>query len=70
MKKQNTFFLLLTLMAATSCKKTWQCECKEGGAVVDVVDIHDVGRMGAKNVCDSYEAQNNLKGAAESCKLK
>jgi hypothetical protein len=70
MKRFYTLFILLVLFSATSCKKTWECECKVGNAVVSVIEIHDLGKMGAKNTCQSYETQNNAQGAHETCSLK
>ncbi|MDB5227951.1 MAG: hypothetical protein JWN78_2144 [Bacteroidota bacterium] len=72
MKKLHIYFFLLviTSMLNTSCHKTWQCECKRNGVVVDVIPIKDVGKMGAKNTCDSYQDQNNHNGDHETCDLK
>lgn len=72
MKKNNPFilFLLFASFVTSSCNKTWYCECKSRGVVVDVTPIKSLGKMGAKNVCDSYQDQNNANGASQVCVLK
>jgi len=73
MKKKNSVLLLLMFVAValTSCKKTWNCECSSRGKVTSVTPIHDLGRFGAKNVCDGYQAEDNrTNGADVVCKLK
>ena len=72
MKKIHSIVLLLSIivLTTTSCNQTWQCECKEGGTVVSIVPIKTLGRGGAKNVCDSYQVQNNLQGARQVCSIK
>ena len=64
------FSLILVLFSATSCKKDWTCVCTSGNVVNSTIIIHDVGKMGAKNVCEGYADQNNANGAHESCSLK
>jgi hypothetical protein len=68
------YILILLLLAfgisLTSCNKTFECECKSGGRVVSVIPIKTLGRGGAKNVCDSYQVQNNLQGGNQVCELK
>ena len=72
MKKNNALLLLLSmvLILATSCKKTYYCECKTAKGVVEVTPITTLGRFGAKDVCDSYQYQNNYNGASQICKLR
>ncbi|HNE50301.1 MAG TPA: hypothetical protein PKM51_08180 [Chitinophagales bacterium] len=73
MKKKNPMLLLLmfVVIALTSCNKTWNCECSSRGKLSSVTPIHNLGRLGAKNVCDSYQAENNrTNGADVVCKLK
>lgn len=72
MKRIYTLFLLLSVIVATttSCNKTYTCECKSGGVVVASTPIKDLGKGGAKNVCDSYQVQNNASGANQVCSLK
>ena len=71
MKKLTPLAIAASMILITSCKKVYQCECKTfDGVVVQVTDIHDLGRYGAKNVCESYQNQNNLNGASQACSLK
>jgi len=72
MKKIYTTILILSVIAATttSCNKVYECECKSDGQVLTVTPIKDLGRMGAKNVCDGYQEQNNANGARQTCDLK
>ncbi len=72
MRKNYTFILLLlfALIGATSCNKTWNCECSEGGKVLTVTPIKTLGKYGAKNVCDSYQEENNRNGARQVCQIK
>lgn len=72
MKKLYSIFLLLSVIAisTTSCNKTYQCECKANGRVVDVITIKTLSKGGAKNVCDGYQIQNNSLGAGQVCDLK
>ena len=72
MKKFSAGLLMFAsvLILNTSCHKSWQCECKRNGIVVDVVTIHDVGKMGAKDACDGYQTQNNYNGDHQTCDLK
>ncbi|MFN8282396.1 MAG: hypothetical protein U0U67_04235 [Chitinophagales bacterium] len=72
MKANRLFFILMTLMIvfATSCNKTYYCECLTGGVTVARVPITSLGKMGAKNVCQSYEDQNNKNGAQQNCSIQ
>lgn len=72
MKRIYTLFLLLAtvVIGATSCNKTYTCECKSQGVVVASTPIKDLAKGGAKNVCDSYQVQNNASGANQVCSLK
>ncbi len=72
MKRIYRVLMLLSIVfvTATACKKGYICECKSNGVVVDSTPINDLGRMGAKNVCDNYEVQNNAQGARQVCTLK
>ena len=72
MKRIYTLFLLLAtvVIGTTSCNKTYTCECKSQGSVVSSTPIKDLGKVGAKNVCDSYQVQNNLHGGNQVCSLK
>ncbi len=72
MKRIYTLFILLTsvVIGTTSCNKTFTCECKSQGTVVASTPIKDLGKGGAKNVCDSYQVQNNKNGGNQVCSLK
>lgn len=72
MRKTTPFLLLLIVMSiiATSCNKTWNCECSEGGRVLQVTPIKSLGKYGAKSVCDSYQENNNRNGARQICQIK
>lgn len=72
MRKMYAVFLLLPVLVitTTSCKKVYDCECIDGGRVVSVTAIKDLGKGGAKNVCDGYQVQNNMHGAHQVCTLK
>ena len=72
MRKMYAVFLLLSVLVVntTSCKKGFDCECIEDGKVVSLTTITDLGKGGAKNVCDSYQVQNNMHGARQVCTLK
>jgi hypothetical protein len=72
MRKMYAVFLLLSafVITTTSCKKGFTCECIDGGRIVSSTIITDLGKGGAKNVCDSYQVQNNMHGARQVCTLK
>ncbi|HUM51106.1 MAG TPA: hypothetical protein PK431_04795 [Chitinophagales bacterium] len=79
MKANRLFFILMTSMIvfATSCNKTYYCECLMGGVTVARVPIKSLGKGGAKNVCKSYEEQNNRNilhndpnGTTQNCSIQ
>lgn len=72
MKKFNPFIVLfvVALLFATSCNKVYHCECRENNQVVSNTAIETLGKKGAQNVCDTYEAQANINGARQTCTLK
>ena len=63
-------FVLLSSFFTGSCNKTWYCECKSRGVIVDVTPVKTLGKWGAKSVCDSYQAQNNANGASQVCVIR
>lgn len=69
-KYPHLLFLLFMVIFATSCNKTWNCQCSEAGKVVEVTPIKTLGKWGAKSVCDSYQTQNNRNGARQVCVIK
>ena len=72
MKKSQLFVLLsfVVLLGASSCNKTWDCVCSTAGIQQSSTPINSVGKMGAKNVCDSYQEENNRNGARQVCVIK
>lgn len=72
MKKTHIIILIsvLSLFGGTSCNKTWMCECKTRGVTVEVKPIKNLGKWGAKSVCDTYQEQNNLNGGDQVCFLR
>jgi hypothetical protein len=73
MRKNNLFILILLLISAvlSSCNKTWNCVCSSRGKVLVVIPIKTLGKMGAKNVCDSYQEENNRTiNAQQVCVIK
>ncbi len=72
MKKNRLFLALLSIIAisVSSCNKTYNCECSERGRVLDVIPITSLGKMGAKDVCDTYQNENNRNGAHQVCVIK
>ncbi|MFN8260996.1 MAG: hypothetical protein U0X41_08705 [Chitinophagales bacterium] len=73
MRKNYPFVLLLLLASVvmSSCNKTWNCECSSRGKVLQVIPIKSLTKFGAKNVCDSYQEENNRTiNAQEVCVIK
>jgi hypothetical protein len=72
MKANRLFFILMVIMVifATSCNKTYYCECLSGGKTVARIPIKSLGKAGAKNVCQSYEDQNTRNGAQQVCSIQ
>ena len=64
------FFVLFASFVTVSCNKTWYCECKSRGKIVDVTPVKTLGKWGAKSVCDSYQEQNNNNGASQVCVIR
>ncbi|MCC6583322.1 MAG: hypothetical protein IT271_06440 [Chitinophagales bacterium] len=72
MRKNAPFLFLLIIISiiATSCNKTWYCVCSTAGVQQSSTPITSLGKMGAKNVCDGYQEQNNRNGSREICVIK
>lgn len=72
MRKNRLFILLMLIISisAISCNKTWNCQCSEAGTVLSVTPVRTLGKYGAKQVCDSYQEQNNRNGARQVCVIK
>lgn len=71
--------LILGLLALTSCKKTWTCECESSYDDIKIsstVSIPDQKKSNAKTICDDHGAQffNDKNGNplvdTYSCELK
>jgi hypothetical protein len=63
-------FSFIVLLSASSCNKTWNCVCSSAGKVLQVTPIKSLGKMGAKNVCSTYQDENNRNGARQVCVIK
>lgn len=73
MKKNYPFllFVLFLSVVLSSCNKTWNCECSSRGKVLEVTPIKNLGKFGAKSVCDSYQEEDNRTiGADVVCTIK
>lgn len=73
MKKFIVF--LFALIALTSCKKTWQCECKDvqnwqdWNPIVTNVAIENKKEKDAEVICSSFSTDFG-SGNYKTCKLK
>jgi hypothetical protein len=75
MKMKKIFLLSLCSLSLVSCKKTWQCECKEvqnwqdWNPIVTNVAIEDEKEKDAEVICKSLSTDFG-SGNYKKCELK
>jgi hypothetical protein len=74
--KKSILFGTFILLAFTSCRKTWTCECTSlynGGQSISKTTIHKETKKNATTECSNYEfnyKQQSGTNAIFSCQIK